>query len=71
MVDQQRDIIEALAQRRHIQDTRLQAIIEILPQLTVLNGFLGIAIGGCYHSHVNRHLAGGSDRTNHALLNRA
>ena len=59
MLDQQRQIVLVLAQRRQVNVKHVQPEIEILAQMPVGDGLLGILVRGRQHAHVHRrfHLA--------------
>ena len=59
MLDQQRDVVLAFAQRRQMNVEYVQAEIEILAQLALCYSLLGLLIRRGKHAHVHRrfHLA--------------
>jgi len=44
-VGEQRNVLEAFAQRRNLDGEDIQAVVQIFPQLTVGNGLLRITVG--------------------------
>jgi hypothetical protein len=71
MLYQERDIIGALAQWRHAQNTYLQSVIEILTQVAGANRLLGITVGRRDQPHIHGYLSCGADWANASLLNRS
>ena len=71
VIDQQRDVFAALAQRRNADRDDVQAIVEIFAKQVFGNGFVEIAVGGGNDAHVDGDFAGAADRTHGALLQHA
>lgn len=53
VVSQRQDLVLAFAERRHIHTDDVQAIVEILAESLLLDGFLEVAMGGCQHANVD------------------
>jgi len=71
ILDQEWNVFAAFAQRRHLDDTSLQSVIEVLTQLDRSYGFFGILIGRSDQSHGDRDLMRCANRSNGSLLDRA
>ena len=68
MLDQQRQILRPLAQRRQLNLDTLQAVIEILTEATRGNFGFQIAITRCNNPHIDRNFLLRTDRPNAPLL---
>jgi hypothetical protein len=52
MFDQERDIIGALSERRHVKNTSLQSVVEVLAQAAGSDSVLGCAVSKlCERNH--------------------
>src|SRR5438105_7835202 len=54
--DEQREVLLAIAQGRQMNVKNVQAEIEILPELGVRHGLLGIFVRSREHAHIHRRL---------------
>ena len=71
VLDQQRDVLGAIAQRRHQHPDHRHAVVEILAKL--LGGDLGaqVPVGRREHPHRGGRVAGAADRPDALLVDRA
>src|SRR5512145_2276420 len=53
ILDQERDVIFSLTQRRNTNRYHVQTIVQILAQSLVSHGGFGIAVGGGNHANVD------------------
>src|SRR5690606_19762978 len=67
-LDQQRDVLGAVPQRRQHDPDHVEAKVEVLAKFTALDRGLEIAVGRGHHSTVDRELDVAADRTNGPLL---
>jgi len=65
------DVLDALAQRRHVQREHLQAVEEIAPQLAGVDGFVRVAVARSQHANVGLDRLVGSDAAHRARLEHA
>jgi hypothetical protein len=68
MLDQQRNVFLALAQRRHMNGDDIQAVIEVLAEEAFLDQALEIAVGGGEDAHVHVDFFRAADAGEGALL---
>ncbi len=59
--DQEGDVFHALAERRELEGKDVQAIVEVLAELSLLEGLRRIAVGGRQHADVHLNLLGSSE----------
>ena len=71
MLDQHRDVLAPLAQRRHLDRNDVEAIEQILAKLAVGDQLAQVAVGGGNHAHVDALRALGAERLELALLQHA
>ena len=55
MLDQQRDVFLAIAQRRQLHRDDVQAVEQVLAKLALGNHFREVAVGGGDDAHVDLH----------------
>src|SRR5262245_34505840 len=67
-LDQERDVVAALAQRRHRQAHDVQAVIEILAEGAGANRLHGLLVGRGEHSHIDLDLGLAAEASDHAVL---
>ena len=68
---QQRDVLEPIAQRRQMQAQHIEAVVEVLAELALLDRVLGILVGGGEVAHVDLDLAVPADPAHLAVLEHA
>src|ERR1051326_6120480 len=68
---EERDILEALAQRRHLDGEDVEAVVEVLAHLPVLNGLLRIAVRRGDDARIDVDLLVAADAPELALLEHA
>ena len=66
-----RHVLEALAQRRHPDREHVEAVVEVLAELAVLDQLDHVAVGGGDQAEVDLHRPLGADGIDLALLQRA
>ncbi len=71
VVDQKRNVLAALAQRRHGNRNHAQAVVKILAEGVLGDLLVEIAVGGGDDAHVDGDLAGTAHRAHAALLQHA
>jgi hypothetical protein len=68
VVDQQRHVVQVLAQRRRADRDHVQAVVEVLAEAAGGDLLLEVAVGGGDHPHVDPHRALRADRLDLAVL---
>ena len=68
VANQQRDVILAFAQRRHLYDNDAQAVVEVFAEIPFLNLTLEVLVGGRQNAHIDGDLFLTSDAHNLVLL---
>ena len=71
MVRQQRNILAALAQRRHEKRNHVQPVEQIFAEISALDLLFQVLVGGGHHPHVHLHRFGRAHRLEPLLLERA
>jgi hypothetical protein len=71
MLDQQRHVLAALAERRQVDREDGEAIEEILAETLGRNGFVDVAVSGGDYAGVDRDLAAAADALHRTLLDHA
>src|SRR5208337_1537136 len=71
MFGQERNIVEALPQRRYLNDARLETVVEVVAKAPRVHRLLRILIGRGDQAHVHRNLLGRSHRTHRVFLDGA
>ncbi len=70
MVEQQRDVVAPLAQRRQVDLDRVEPEQQVLAEALLVGQLLGRQVGRGDHPHVDRHRPVGADRNHLPLLER-
>ena len=71
MVGQQRDVLAAVAQRRHEKRNHVEAVEQVLAEIAALDLLFQILVGGGHHAHVHLHGFGRAHRLEALLFERA
>ncbi len=71
MPEQQRDVLGALAQRRHLDRQVVEPLEQVEPEPSVGHHLLEVLVGGGHESHVRRLFARVAHRAEHPLLEHA
>ena len=71
MIGEQEHVRLALAQRRHEDGKDIQAVVEILAELSLRDRFPEILVGGGHQAHVNLDRVGASQPLEFPLLQHA
>ena len=67
-VDQQRDVLLAVAERGHPDGKDAEAVVEVFAECLVADGLEQVAVGGRQHAHVGLDRGGPADAVELALL---
>ncbi len=70
-LDQQRDVLATVAERRYLDDDDAEAIEEILTESLLRDLAIEIHVGCRHHAHVHAHHAARADRAYLAFLEHA
>ena len=68
VIDQGRQVLEPLAQRRRVDRDHVEAVVEVLAEAPGLDLLGQVAIGGRHHAHVDVDGGGGAHRLDLAVL---
>src|SRR5579875_3315675 len=71
MVGQDGNIFRVLAQRGNIEGNDVEAVEEVLPEVSLLNLFLQVFVGGGDDAHVHHPIAAGADGCKPLFLDHA
>ena len=56
MLHQQRDVLFPFVQGRNTEHDHAEPVIKVFTEITLLNLFLQVFVGGGYHAHIHRNL---------------
>ena len=68
---EEREIVEAFAQRRHAQDDDVESVVEILAKLLLLDRAREIDVARRDHAHIDFAHTAATERTDFAFLQHA
>ena len=71
MRNQQRNVLAAPAERRHLDVHDVQTIVQVLAELSADHELMQVAVGRGNDAHVDRYRLGAADRTDLILLQHA
>ena len=70
-LDQERDVVAPLAQRRQLEADDVEAVVQVLAELAARDVGFDVAVGRGDHPHVDFRFLGRADRTHLAFLQHA
>src|SRR5215217_1171360 len=71
VVDQHRNVLTSLTQRRHVDRQHVDAVIEIVPETSLSNHRAQVSVCGCNHSYIHADLMSTTNAPDLSFLKRA